>query len=470
MATCSRFWNMIVGTRVRDLLMRRLINKPLRRQIIKSAITIALLLFSRSQMVASPILEWTRQFGSTGADFLYGVSADSFGNVYVSGYTTGNLAGTNAGGRDAFIRKYNSSGSAVWLRQLGTKELDTSFGISADDLGNVFIAGRTEGNLGGTNAGNGDAFVSKYNSDGSFQWSRQVGTPSSDIGFEVAADGFGNVYINGHTNGSLGGANAGESDSFLTKIDTAGNLQWSRQQGTTVGDGGEGLTADGTGGVYASGFTMGNLGTANAGSSDAFVSRYDSAGNLLWTRQLGTSADDASSAAAADVFGNVFIAGHTLGGLGGPSAGDRDAFVAKYNSAGTLMWTRQIGTSSLEEAFGVTADELGNVYLSGYTHVDPINATSGKDDIFIAKYDGSGNLMWTQQLGTSAEERSQSISADGFGNIYAAGYTHGTFGGPNFGFEDAFLVKFSNVPEPSTLLLLLVGSMIGFLRFRSSYC
>ena len=106
-----------------------------------------------------------------------------------------------------------------------------------------------------------------------------------------------------------------------------------------------GVSADGLGNVYISGYTYGSLGGPNAGSDDAFVSKYDAAGTLQWTRQLGTSAIDRSYGVSADGLGNVYISGYTSGSLGGPNAGGNDAFVSKYDAAGTLQWTRQLGTS-----------------------------------------------------------------------------------------------------------------------------
>ena len=105
-----------------------------------------------------------------------------------------------------------------WIRQLGTSDFDTSWGVSADSLGNVYISGRTRGSLGGQNAGLSDAFVSKYDAAGTLLWTEQLGTSSSDASYGVSADSLGNVYISGSTRGSLGGPNAGGSDAFLVKL------------------------------------------------------------------------------------------------------------------------------------------------------------------------------------------------------------------------------------------------------------
>ena len=181
-------------------------------------------------------------------------------------------------------------------------------------------------------------------------WTRQLRTFRSDFGRGVSADGLGNVYISGLTAGSLGGPNAGHDDAFVAKYDTAGNLQWIRQLGTIDGDGSTSVSADGLGNVYISGGTAGSLGGPNAGEGDAFVSKFDAAGNIQWTRQLGTSEGDESSGVSADGLGNVYISGYTAGSLGGPYAGGTDAFVAKYDEAGNLQWVKQLGSSATDLA------------------------------------------------------------------------------------------------------------------------
>ena len=119
------------------------------------------------------------------------------------------------------------------------------------------------------------------------------------------------------------------------------------------------MSADGLGNVYISGYTYGSLGGPNAGGHDAFVSKYDAAGTLQWSRQLGTMSGDDSHGVSADGLGNVYISGYTGGSLGGPNAGSYDAFVSKYDAAGSLQWTRQLGTTSDDYSFGVSADGLG---------------------------------------------------------------------------------------------------------------
>ena len=306
--------------------------------------------------VEAQTLSWKRQLGTSGYDQSNGVATDSDGNVYISGYTKGSLAGANQGSYDAWVAKYNSAGTLLWKRQLGTSSYDESRGVATDSKGNVYISGETAGSLAGANQGYNDAWVAKYDSGGTLVWKRQLGTSNVDQSNGVATDSKGNVYISGFTQGSLAGANQGYNDAWVAKYDSGGTLVWKRQLGTSDVDQSNGVATDSKGNVYISGYTYGSLAGANQGYNDAWVAKYDSGGTLVWKRQLGTSTYDYSSGVATDSKGNVYISGYTYGSLAGANQGNSDAWVAKYDSGGTLVWKRQLGTSTYDYSSGVATD------------------------------------------------------------------------------------------------------------------
>jgi hypothetical protein len=399
-------------------------------------------------------VSWSRQIGTSSSDYSNAVAVDGSGNAYISGYTAGSLGGTNAGGIDAFLTKYDTSGNVLWTRQIGTSSSDYSSSVAADGSGNVYISGYTSGALGGTSAGGVDAFLTKYDTSGNVLWSRQIGTSGGDYSKSVAVDGSGNVYISGYTSGALGGTNAGGNDAFLTKYDPSGNVLWSRQIGTSSSDYGNAVAVDGSGNIYISGYTSGSLGGTSAGGVDAFLTKYDASGNVLWSRQIGTSSSDYGRSVAVDGSGNAYLTGYTSGSLGGTSAGGVDAFLTKYDTLGNVLWSRQIGTSGGDYSYSVAVDRSGNAYLSGSTDGSFGDVVAGRAHAFLVMYGRTGQFLWSREIGSLGYDYSVSVAVDGSANAYISGYTTGDLGGTNVGVIDAFLVKYFDPPATVSLLAL----------------
>jgi hypothetical protein len=424
-----------------------------------------------------------RQFGSPVYEVPDAISADKLGNVYITGQTRGSLGGPyNGGPNDAFLAKFDAAGNLHWTKQLGTSANDLGIGVSADGMGNVYVAGRTEGSLGGTNAGGTDAFVAKYDAGGDVQWTMQLGTSEYDSGESVAVDSLDNVYIGGNTLSSLGGPNAGYHDAFVAKFNAAGARQWIRQLGSADVESPASVAVDILRNVYISGSTNGSLGGPNAGGTDAYIAKYDTTGNLQWARQLGTSAGEGATISVGGVE-SIYIAGGTEGSLGGPAAGAGDAYVAKYDMEGNFLWARQLGTSTNDGSRTVSGDGLGNVYISGLTSGNLGGPSAGLTDVYLAKYrdgppgdyDNSGTVdaadyaVWRNTSG----EAGASLAADGNGDgvVNQADYDVWR---AHFGQTMSALSSTGNanapVPEPGAhLLILFAMGMAAFVRRHGGF-
>jgi Domain of unknown function (DUF4114)/Beta-propeller repeat len=168
------------------------------------------------------------QFGSPTFDFSWGIATDSQGSFYTTGWTRGDLGGTNAGQEDVWIAKTRPDGSQDWIRQLGTTGADGLYlgGIAIDASDRIFVAGYTDGSLRGINAGSFDAWVASYDRQGNQLWIQQFGTSETDFATKVAVDNAGHLYVTGFTGGSLGAVNAGAVDTWIAKLDSSsGTLQ-----------------------------------------------------------------------------------------------------------------------------------------------------------------------------------------------------------------------------------------------------
>ncbi len=409
----------------------------------------------------APRVAWIRQFGAENDDEYNDVAVDIAGNVYVAGRTEGSLGGPNAGLSDILLAKYDEAGTRLWTRQIGTEAVDVALGTAVDGEGNVYLSGYTQGSLAGRNAGDYDVVLLKYNSAGTLLWSRQIGSEAGEQCWDVTADKVGNVYITGATLGNLGWPySGGGSVSFLAKYDATGSQQWIRPIGSAGVDASYRVAADGAGNVYVTGDTMDGLGGVNGGSTDVFLAKYDATGTLGWLRQVGSSGAESSYGVAADAAGNVWICGYTTGNLAGPLVGQSDSFLIKFTAGGGRLWSRQFNPATPGGSnVGVAIDSAGNAYVGGYTG----------PTTYLAKYNAGGILLWLSPVQNLDQlyQYIHGVALDGQGNAYIPGGTFGDFGGTSAGGLDAFLIKFG-VPEPSVGVLAVWG-VIGVAVGRRRY-
>ena len=383
---------------------------------------------------------WSQQFGTAGVETAWALANDG-SNIYVVGDTSGDLGNSNQGGRDVYLAKFDSDGNQQWIQQLGSFSLEQSFGITTDKKGNIYVSGQSLGDLGGPNKNVGqnlgsteatqssivpttDSFVTKFDSDGNQLWIEKFGTAELDDFYNIAIDQDGNVFAGGPTMSNLEGEDAELYDSWLVKLDNDGQLEWLEQFGTPDYEFLWDIDTDTEGNVYATGWTLGNLGGENAGSYDTWLAKYDSKGNQLWIEQFGTSGDDSSLLGGIDVDSNdnIFLTGYTDGNLGGPNAGFYDAWVAKYDNDGNQLWIEQFGTPDYDVGLTVTTDISGNLYVTGFTEGSLGDINAGATDGWIAKLDAESGTFQDfsgNAFGSLGVEESQSNALTTFPSIDA---------------------------------------------------
>ncbi|WP_395047208.1 SBBP repeat-containing protein [Flavobacterium sp.] len=318
-------------------------------------------------------------------------------------------------------------------------------------------------------------------------WAKQIGGTLNDSSRSIAVDAAGNVYTTG---GFVGTADfdpspgifnltaAGSFDIFVTKLDATGNLVWAKKFGGASADNGYGISTDATGNVYTTGSFYGtvdfdpNAGVSNlastGGSQDIFVTKLDTAGNLVWAKAMGGTSTEIVYGINTDSTGNIYTVGNFQGtadfdpnaGVSNlTSAGAQDIFITKLDTTGNLVWAKAMGGTGNENGQSISTDIAGNVYTTGYfqgtADFDPnagvFNLTfAGVQDIFVTKLDATGNLVWAKAIGGTGNENGQSISTDTAGNVYTIGSFAGTVdfdpnvGVSNFtsaGSNDIFVTK-----------------------------
>ncbi len=392
---------------------------------------------------AQPDLLWGEQFGTSTDDFCLAMSSDGAGGAIIGGATDGSLAGPNAGSYDIWLGRDDGDGNRLWITQFGTSEFERAQACAPDGAGGAFVAGETTGSLGGQYFGDVDPWIARYDAAGNQLWIKQFGSDTFEILTALLPDESGGIFVGGYTNGSLGGPNEGASDIFVAHYSADGDQTWLVQFGSAGADVLTDLAPDGENGLVLSGYSTGSLGGPNAGIRDALLARYDGDGGRLWIVQLGTGTNDYGTALAPDGSGGVFLLGSTEGDLGGPNAGSRDVYLARYDSTGAQTWITQFGSSAFDVPKSVAADGEGRVLVAGDTEGSLGGVNAGGRDIFCAQYDGAGSRVWIEQLGT-ADYDSCAAGAlpDGADGLFLSGFTAGDLYGPINGPNDIFLARF----------------------------
>lgn len=282
----------------------------------------------------------------------------------------------------------------------------------------------------------------------SIAWTKQFGTSFPDDANGLAIDTAGFLYVIGQTSGALSGQkNAGMIDAFLRKYNAAGEEVWTRQFGSAERDTPKGVTLDDAGNVYVVGETFGAFpGKTSAGGWDAFLRKYSADGDELWTTQFGGGGAESAASARIDQAGNAYVVGGTRAALPGQTnIGDYDGFIAKFDSAGAQGWVRQFGTTVEDYTLSVTLDTRGYPILAGETGGHLAGASSaGALDCFVRQYDPTGNVVWTRQFGSANDDYAVNTTVAPNGDVLVVGTTAGTLPGQkSAGDADAFIAAFS---------------------------
>lgn len=246
-------------------------------------------------------------------------------------------------------------------------------------------------------------------------------------------------------------------------------FQWAKAEGLWAYDYGYGTGVDNAGNLYVSGkyednaIFSGTTLTNHSTNHDMYVAKYNTSGGLMWIRTGGGSLGDYSHAMHCDGTSAVYSAGE-IEGLNAlitfpgstitlTSVGDNDAFIAKYDLNGNLLFAKSEGWYGSEKAQGITTDASGNIYVCGFfTDTTRFNGTiiggAGGRDMFLAKYDTNGNFLWFRKAGSAGRDEAKAVKCDALGNVYICGMysNNAMFGAQTLtctaGYFDTYLAKY----------------------------
>lgn len=423
---------------------------------------------------------WVVSEGGSGTDEYEHIAVDSDGNILVAGKFSsslqiGSTMLSSAGEKDVLLAKYSPNGTLLWAVSGGGQQTDEGLSVCTDPNNNVFVTGFFKGqaDFGSTTIYGMDVediFIAKYNQSGTLQWVKYAMGPGDDRGKGIACDDIGDVYVTGYFKDSCYFENnwlvsQGVDDVFLAKYDASGNFLWVLDAGSadqawasTVGVNSLGeawITGSYEGTAY-----FGSNSITSTGGNDVFLAKASYNGNWVLAVSAGGVDDDFGNGLFVDDMDHIAITGSFFQTVSFPPAasitsnGSKDGFIAYYNPAGNCNWVHNFGGTGQDKGIDVAVDEQSNVYVTGFVNgVATFNTitqtSSGGDDIFIAKYDITGQIGYATLAGGTSNDYGKGMGVGDPGEVFVAGYYQGsaTFGTSTVtsnGDREAYLARFDD--------------------------
>lgn len=367
----------------------------------------------------SPLGEtvWMTFLGGSGSDYGKGLALDRQHQLLVIGTTDSiDFSGrrnAHRGDYDAFVVRLTTDGQLEWMTYVGGTDLDGAQQVVIDNEEALWIVGSTEStdfesrinsHHGGGPENRGDAFVARLDTDANIQWMRYLGGGSTDVALDVAPAGSGNVVVVGTTwsTNFEGRSNEhnGSNDAFAAGVSADGEqVLWAYFIGGDRHDTASAVTAADNNSFYMVGSTDSLLinghRSENHGLDDAFVTRFDSTGEIQWVTHLGGSRNDFGSCIAIDAEGFVIVGGANQSsddfeGRINNRNNQTDPFLARLDTQGLLRWAAMFGGSGQESATAVAIGPQDSMFLAGNTRSDDFvgrrNERHGAWDGFLLKF------------------------------------------------------------------------------------
>ncbi|MBV6625911.1 MAG: SBBP repeat-containing protein [Rivularia sp. (in: Bacteria)] len=375
---------------------------------------------------------WGRQIGAnqTGgfSNSGFGLDVDDAGNVYLSG-----LAIKENNDRETFdfnvqddswIAKFDSNGNQQWFNQIGGPFFDESYDLATDAQGNSYIIGWTQGLVEESDPSRNllkyDAWIAKYNTDGQQEWVQQFG--SADQGLEFAwatdTDSEGNIYVTGWTTGELGTRDKDFKDSesydiWLAKFSPDGTQQYVKQFGSKGDDGTylSDMVIDSQDNIFLTGYTNDKLGKGDKDkeSFNAWVARFDTQGNNIWTQQIGSKENvDYATGLSVDDSGRLYVNGFTEAFLGTSSNG--------ANGSGIDAWFAQLDVEKgkLQKFIGESKNAVSSAN-AGVVSVQDVSSSFVTNE---ALPDGDNRIDLTEGIDTTVSVVDYGKISSSLANIF----------------------------------------------------
>jgi len=385
-------------------------------------------------------IAWQKCLGGSDYDFAESIRQTVDGGYVVAGRTfsnDGDVSG-NHGDYDYWVVKLDLFGNLVWQKCLGGSQDDEAYSVQQTADGGYVVAGYTKSNDGDVsgNHGESDCWVVKLDTSGNMVWQRSLGGSSKEEAYSVQQTTDGGYVVGGLANSNDGdvSGNHGSSDCWVVKLAPSGNLVWQKSLGGSSWDSANGIQQTADGGYMVAGGTASNDYdvSGNHGESDFWVAKLDPSGNLIWQRCLGGSRTDNAMSIQQAADGGYVVAGYTNSDNGNVSGfhGSWDYWVVKLDPSGNLVWQKCLGGSGFDRAWSIQPAVDGGYVVAGPAKSNDGNVSGnhGSFDYWVLKLDPSGDLAWQKCLGGTDGDLAQSIQQTADGEYVVAGFTYSNDG------------------------------------------
>ena len=344
-----------------------------------------------------------------------------------------------------------------WETNLGGSDDDGAQSIIQTIDEGFIVAGysrSSDGDVGGNN-GDYDYWIVKLDINGTLEWETNLGGSDVDFAKSISQTTDGGYIIAGFSwssNGDISGENNGGYDFWIVKLDTNGTLEWETNLGGSGFDAAKSISQTTNGGYIIAGYSSypdGDVG-GNNGDSDYWIVKLDVNGTLIWETNLGGSGHDTVYSITQTTDGGYIVSGDTYSSDGdvGGNNGNRDIWIIKLDTNGTLEWETNLGGSGQDIGKSIIQTIDGGFIIIGSSPSSDgdVGGNNGGFDFWIVKLDGTGNLVWETNLGGSSNDFGYSITQTLDGGYIVAGISISSDGdvGGNNGYDDFWIVKLGN--------------------------
>jgi gliding motility-associated-like protein len=328
------------------------------------------------------------------------------------------------------------------------------FATCSDSSGNVYMTGHFIGHIvfGSfilINTERADCFLAKYDPNGNVIWAKKIGGNGNTFsGTSVCTDVTGNVILAGTYDGSsitidhitLHSLQPNFNKVFIAKFDANGNVIWAKSTGGVRDHYCGSMSVDLSGNVLITGIfgqiiQFDSIQLSAPLGDNIFLAKYNPNGNAVWATGPHGSGKDWSNTVCSDRSGNVCIAGYIASSqlsfgsiiISNTAVWGSNIFIAKYDSNGNIIWAKSASGTGSDVANSICSDPMGNTYVTGYFRSPKIQfgsillSKAGMTDFYLAKYDPNGTVIWAKSAGNTGVDFGYTVCTDLLGNVYVSG-------------------------------------------------